>query len=54
MEKKPYSHVAVDDDAGLDVRHDLEELGHVERDGEDDDEELQGESIPCKLGDIAL
>ena len=43
--EKHYAHVAVDDDAGLDVRHNLEELGHVERDGEDDDEELGGEMI---------
>ena len=31
---------AIDDCAGLDVCDDLEELGRVERDGEDDDEEL--------------
>ena len=35
-----YFPATIDDAAGLDIRNDLEELGHVERDGEDDDEEL--------------
>ena len=35
-----YFPAAIDDGAGLDVCDDLEELWRVERDGEDDDEEL--------------